>query len=433
VVPSHEIFQKPLKVDLHFEDHAVPSNYRHYPGGDKLGQTMKVWKVQMKKFPEIDPGMVSDPYGFGDSPDAEVISAGLNSKGPDSAALGRHGNFFLWGFSASPADMTPDGRKCFVNAVCYIKKFDGQKPFVQKSSSGREWALVYAGYMKQYADQDFVKSLFPEDVRRRFGKDQEKYVRYYQENLEYLRPCDNGFAVDEDVKSLGLSNRKVALLEKCVALLERGEQTDLALRILKRYTTASFADAKQWTSWLKENRSRLFFTDSGGYKFLVAPKPLLERLGRSGPIAAAETAVQEPDAEHPVVATAEVSPTMCRRGESPAFIIRVKLAPAWHIYALGGSNGPGMATTLKLILPYGVEAEGEWSHPKPTLESDGQKIYTGTVEFRRQLRFKPDATAGPVSLTCELCYQVCDAVSCHPPAKVELVARAEVVGAASQR
>jgi hypothetical protein len=28
--------------------------------------------------------------------------------------------------------MTPEARKCFVNAVCYIKKFDGQKPIVRK-------------------------------------------------------------------------------------------------------------------------------------------------------------------------------------------------------------------------------------------------------------------------------------------------------------
>jgi hypothetical protein len=270
VVPSHEIFQKPLKVDLQFEDHAVPSNYRHYPGGDKLGQTLKVWKVQTKKFPEIDPGMVSDPYGFADSPDAEVISAGLNSKGPDSVALARHGNFFLWGFSASPADMTPEARKCFINAVCYIKKFDGQKPIVRKTSSGREWALVYAGYLKQITDQEFIKRLFPEDVRRRFGKDPEKYVAYYQENLEYVVPAQggSGFAVDEDAKSLGLSNRKIELLDKCVALLEQGEKTDIARRMLARYTTEHFTDAKEWRSWLAENRSRLFFTDSGGYKWM---------------------------------------------------------------------------------------------------------------------------------------------------------------------
>jgi hypothetical protein len=52
---------------------------------------MKVWKVQNKSFPEIDPGLVFDPYGFGDSPDAEAISSGLNSKGPDAVALGSSG------------------------------------------------------------------------------------------------------------------------------------------------------------------------------------------------------------------------------------------------------------------------------------------------------------------------------------------------------
>ncbi len=433
MVPSHEVFQKPLKVDLKFEDHAVPANYRHYPGGDKLGQTMKVWKVQTKKFPEIDPGMVSDPYGFGDSPDAEVISAGLNSKGPDSVALGRHGNYFLWGFSASPTDMTPEGRKCFVNAVCYIKKFDGQKPFVRKTGSGREWALVYAGYAKQYGDKDFVKSLFPEDVRRRFGKDPEKLVTYYNENLEYLIPSQTGFAVDEDVKGFGLSNRKVELLEMCVALLERGEQAKTALRILKRYTTVNFADAKRWRSWLNDNRNRLFFTDAGGFKFLAAPEPLLETLRHRRPSPTADEAVPEPDARHPVVATAELAPATGHRGQSWVIIIRVKLAPAWHIYAAEGPNGSGIPTTLELRLPDAIEADGQWSYPKAILGSDGQMIYEGALEFRRKLRVRPDAAAGPISVACEFGYQACNPVSCHPPTKLELAAHAEVVAAASQR
>jgi hypothetical protein len=427
VVPSHEVFQKPLKVDLQFEDRKVPDNYRHYPGGDKLGDKIKVWKVQTKKFPEIDPGMVSDPCGFGDSPDAEVISSGINSKGPDSVALGRHGNFFLWGFSGSPSDMTPEARKCFVNAVCYIKKFDGQKPFVRKTKSGREQALVYAGFMKQYADQEFVKDLFPEDVRRRFGKDPEKYISYYKENLEYLVPSRNGFAVDEDVKQLGLSNRKVELLDKCVAMLERGEQAELAMRALKRYTNENFTDAPRWRSWLHENRSRLFFTDVAGFKFLVAPESLLEPLRRRGPGRTASETPQEPDAQHPVVATAELSPASGHPGESSCILVRVKVAPAWHIYAAQGSKGPGISTALQLKLPAGLEADGDWSYPEPTSGSDDQMIYQGTLEFRRKLRFRPDAAAGPISVVCQLAYQACDPVSCRPPAKMELAARAEIV------
>jgi hypothetical protein len=269
VVSKHEIFHKPLPVEIKLEDYPTPDYYRQWPGGDELGKTMKVWKVQNKKFPEIDPGLVSDPYGFDDSPDAEVISSGLNGKGPEAVALGRHGNYFLWGFAAQPSDMTSEARKCFVNAVCYIQRFDGQKPLVRKTSSGRGWALVYAGYVKMIKDEKFLDQYFPADLRKEFGTDGDKYLRYYRENLEFLWRGPNGFVVDEDVKGLGLSNRKVELLERCVALLEKGEQQALAQRVLKRYTTESLEDAKQWRAWLAKNRGQLFFTDTGGYKFLV--------------------------------------------------------------------------------------------------------------------------------------------------------------------
>lgn len=282
-MPSHEIFQQPLKANLEWEDRPSPEHYRIWPLGEKIGKTIKVWKVQTKNNPDIDPGLVSDPYGFDDSPDTEAISSGLCGKGPHSLALARHGNFFLWGFSAQPTDMTSEARKCFVNSICYIKKFDGQRPLLRKNSSSRQWALIYAGYMKNAKDgkigtltvQQYTEWNFPEDVRKRFGTDVEKYLAYYQENLEYLRPtATNGvfFAVDEDVKSLGLSNRKIELLERCITLLEKGEKVELAQRILKRYTNERFTDAKEWKDWLEKNRERLFFSDVGGFRFYVAPK-----------------------------------------------------------------------------------------------------------------------------------------------------------------
>ncbi len=275
VVPTHEIFQTPLKVNFQWEEQPTPDNYRHWPDGEKLGKTVKVWKVQTKKFSQIDPGLVSDPYGFDDSPDAEAIASGLNSKGPNSVTIGRHGNFFLWGFSAQPSDMTPEARKCFVNSICYIRKFDGQKPLVHKTRQSRQWAFVYAGNLKTIQDEKFIKGLFPESLRKHFGTDAAKYTAYYRENLEYLRSSYDGkIAVDEDVKGLGLSNRKAELLDRCIAMLEKGEQADLALGILHRYTNETYKDAKDWRNWLERNRSRLFFTDVGGFKFLVAPFPI---------------------------------------------------------------------------------------------------------------------------------------------------------------
>jgi hypothetical protein len=155
VVPSHPIFHEPLRVDLKFEDVPTPDNYFQLAGDKKLDKTIKVWRVQTKKFPEIDPGLVSNPMGFHDSPDAEMISSGLNSKGPDSVALARHANFFLWGFSASPPDMTPEARKGFINAVCYIKRFDGQRPIVRKVGAGytRDGALWGAYHLRHVLDE----------------------------------------------------------------------------------------------------------------------------------------------------------------------------------------------------------------------------------------------------------------------------------------
>ena len=71
--------------------------------------------------------------------------------------------------------------------------------------------------------------------------------------------------VDEDAKGLGLSNRKVELLDRCVSMLERGDRPALARRLLRRYTTEDFADAEGWRSWLETHRRRLFFTDVGGF------------------------------------------------------------------------------------------------------------------------------------------------------------------------
>jgi hypothetical protein len=275
VVPTHEIFQKPLPVNFQWEERPTPENYRHWPGGENLGKTIKVWKVQTRNSPEIDPGLVSDPYGFEDSPDAEAIASGINSKGPTAVALGRHGNFFLWGFSGQPSDMTPEARKCFVNSVCYIKKFDGQRPLVRKDGQSRQWALIFAAHVSTIKDETVLEQLFPEELRKRFGADAEKYRKYYQDNLEYLRASSptGMFTVDEDVKGLGLSNRKVELLDRCVSLLEKGENVDVALRVLKRYTGESFAEAREWKAWLEKNRGQLFFSDAGGFKFFVAPPP----------------------------------------------------------------------------------------------------------------------------------------------------------------
>jgi hypothetical protein len=454
LVPTHAIFHEPLKINLTCKDVPTPENYFEYAGNRQIGKTIQVWPVQTKKYPEIDPGLVSNPHGFRDSPDAEVISSGLNSKGPDSVALARHGNFFLWGFSASPRDMTPDGRKCFVNSVCYIRRYDGQKPVVRKAGVGftRDGALWYAHYLRNLLDEDAFKrglpeslrndpeqyaryrkavlkgfeQSYPEEIRRRFGHDPEKYIVWVKENLEFLRfegeEYEEKLQVDEDVKGLGPSNRKIELLDKCIGMLEQGDQLDRARRVLKRYTTEDFADAKGWRKWLEAHRDRLFFTDVGGFRFMVAPDSLIRVASR--PV---EASPQQPDARRPVVARVELSPGTVKAGETLDLIVRVRMAPTWHIYAAEGAKGPGIPTTMKLRLPEGIKPEGDWAYPEAIRGSDGQVIYEEAVEFRRKLRVDGDAAQGTIRVLCEFGYQACDPHSCRPPNTEELEGTAEVI------
>lgn len=271
--PKHEIFSRPLEVKIETEERPTPENYRQYPEGAALGAKMAVWKVQTRSFPDVDPGLVSDGYGFEDSPDAEKITGGVNSKGSESVAIGRHGNFFLWGFSGSPTEMTPEARKCFVNSVCYIRRFDGRAPLARKESRSRRWAAAYANYLKDpqlKGSAEYLLKLFPKEARAAAGDDPEKLAAFVAENLECLTLDGQGkILVDADAKTLGISNRDVRLLDRCVELLQKEGEAERARRLLKRYTGLAFEEPAKWKEWLEANRPRLFFTDLGGYRFVV--------------------------------------------------------------------------------------------------------------------------------------------------------------------
>jgi hypothetical protein len=262
--------------------------------------------------------LVSILYGFDDSPDAEVFAQGIAMKGPDTVSLGRHANYFLWGFSGPPAEMTPAAQRLFLNVVSYMRQFDGQAPLVRRTSLARQWALRNALIPRSLSEESqkraaeqlrerlpqfrstipekfrddpdafiaervaktreaelaWMKQVIPKPLFDEFGMDTEKYLAYYRENFEYLR-ADPGdltmFVVDDDAKSVGPSNRRPEFLERCVSMLERNDRPEVAIRLLKRYTSEDFKTAPQWRAWFDANRPRLFFSDAGGYRFFVRP------------------------------------------------------------------------------------------------------------------------------------------------------------------
>ncbi len=125
--------------------------------------------------------------------------------------------------------------------------------------------------------KNFFTGTFPPELWEKYGFDPDGLVQYYRENLEFVYR-DKVFRIDSELKALGTdSNRSLDTLERLIGLLQGDTHADTAQRLLTRYTNQSFQNADGWMRWFENNRDRIFFSDVGGYKFLVIPKGYLDK------------------------------------------------------------------------------------------------------------------------------------------------------------
>jgi DsbC/DsbD-like thiol-disulfide interchange protein len=138
--------------------------------------------------------------------------------------------------------------------------------------------------------------------------------------------------------------------------------------------------------------------------------------------------VEEPSPEHPFRVQAVLRPAQARRGDTLELTLEGRTAAGWHIYAVDGPGGLGIATSLELKLPEGLAPAGDWHYPEPRPAPDGQgTVYEGRFQMRRPLRVTETAPPGPIAIQCVVRYQACDPFHCRPPETITLVARGEVV------
>jgi len=265
---DHEVYRTPLAVQPEFEHRNTPENYRRsYLGATKLPDKIKVWRVQNTPKGNV----VARGCAFEDSPDAEIIAAGLNrAKDYGDVGIGRHANVLQWGYGDPPSQMTEVGRRLFLNCIHYIRRFDGQAPLVRRECEGRLCALRWAPAQKGTTQQKLVfVGTYAEDVMRKYEGRSDELNDYYVKNLELLY-WDQGYRVDEELRSLGLkSNRKVETLERLFELRKDPAQREIAQRLLDRYTDG------HTTFDFQNGRDRIYFSDVGGYKFFVVPEGYL--------------------------------------------------------------------------------------------------------------------------------------------------------------
>lgn len=326
---KHTIFNGPLeKVKPTLVNKPTPEGIFHYASGKNIPKEIPMWQVDQIGYmssPTARIGLVARGNRFDESPDTERISSGVCQKDVGAVALGRHGNFFLWGFGASPADMTEEGKKVFVNTVAYMAQFDGRAPIARKyndrmattddvketvAGTSREHYEDYVAMLTemneqntaiknrleakkangetltaeeelrlQYADHQQRIESWEDFLKRRmgpwadqFGTDVAAFQAFMEENMGYIYCNPEGFydySIDEDVQQIGISNHDPKLLETCIGMLRKNDRPELALRVLKRYTWENFENAQDWQNWFRENKSKLFFSETNGYRFMV--------------------------------------------------------------------------------------------------------------------------------------------------------------------
>jgi len=461
---KHEIFHTPNAVKLTMTKKPTPGSFFNGFQRAKTPKEMMMWNI-VKDDADANGkyviGMVSHGEGFNDSPDAEAISGGVCLKNAEAVALGRQGNYFMWGFAASPDYMTEEAKDVFVNTICYIKKYDRMPAIVKKVQietregidekmyridkklyqkaivsrregnarmlklqqelkdkkaagedigRGNEMFLKMPVTNETESFEDYLKTQAGEALFKKFGTNTTLYHQYYRNNYEYFYP-DGSYSLqlDDDVRKLGISNRKVELLEKCISLLEAKQDEAMARRVLERYTTEKFERVGAWRSWLNENKANLFYTEAGGFKFMV------NTFGKPVPKAMQTTQVQAPTLSDPVSFSAEL--VYGEDKTTAEVILHADILKGWHIYAFLPKDSPFIQTETILELPEGAVAKNEWetSAASPFPGSNGTFVFEGKTTFKVALNLasvKPGAV-----IKCGIFYQTCDENKCLQPTR----------------
>ncbi len=468
---EHPIFKGPFKVNIQTTVEPTPGPALEVAEmmGETLPEQTEMWLVQterMTKNPDVRIGMVSRPGGYLDSPETEAISSGLCAKSIDAVAIGRHANLFHWGFAASPSHLTQAGKDVLANAIVYASKFNNQHPIARKFNDGvptrdhlamtvyttskKGWEYMNKANLdfyhtmdsihqaieakkavgeeltateKMYASMgaprkpelvtydEYVQQCSPE-LYTIFGSDEQEYARYYEKNRGYFHPetpKSYNLVIDQDVRRLGVANDDIRMLDMCVEMLGGSEKdAELARRVLERYTLCRFPTQQQWKDWLYANRDRMFFTESGGYLWLVNTlDPSVPGNDYSVLTEVKEDAaptVGDTDENNPVAVTAEYDKA------KNEIVVTVTVHPGFHIYGIVDEAEPFIATTFDFELPDGVSLDGELQRAAGTATSNATTWYTGTGRFVQKIKGEGNGDA-----TVKVRYQACDASACKIP------------------
>lgn len=340
------------------------------------------------------PGQVTAGFGFLDSPECEIIAGGFNEKTQAHFAVARQGRFLHWGFSGSPEQYTPQGRRLLANCLHYLAHFANDPVRAFRTTAPRailRFLLSMEGWrgiglpleMRASMAEQFLRTLFAMEIPAAVYGELPERLAWLEAHMPYLRNDGRGWLLDVDAQVLGLAIDDTALLEVCLSA--PGEHT---ARIWQRYTGRTMTSVEGERTWLAKHRAHLYFTDWGGYRWvslLEAPAPL--------PPPVAETI---PEASGTLGAA--------RYGDDIKAMLLLELPPGFHAYAPDSSEG----------LPMSIA-------PGPGFELlGGLELHAteGRLSGAVPVMFASRGEGDELSVSVRL--QLCDSLTCLMPQTLEL-------------
>jgi hypothetical protein len=279
VLRDHELFQKPLAIDIKKTTTInTPEAFK-----DEINDA-RIEVLPLARDPKANftPGWCTYTYEHTGAPELEVICGGINSKTPQAGAVWRQGHLLHFGFDLVPSGMNDTGRALLVNAVAYIAQFTDDRPIVRtpcvfvqgKRILDRDYLARrlrvpkpdLSGLTYVFAKMDFEKNLKDKAIA--------DVAAWYREARDYLHAdADAKLTVDADARAFGVPPAGPEFLAKALAALAGARAAD-ARRLLARYVPdgpGAAASAADWAAWAEKNRPYLFFSDTGGYRWYTDP------------------------------------------------------------------------------------------------------------------------------------------------------------------
>jgi hypothetical protein len=213
-------------------------------------------------------------------PETEVMCGGVNSKLTTHAGVWRQGNLLHFGFQSPPSRLNGNGKALLLNCIAYISRFRDDRPIAQGVSI---WSGQPKRALRRYLHYTLdAAEIRPADLGAQFAAPLRERIaamsqadarKFVHAEWDYLRATDGeGYVVDADAKALQVAVDASDLPGKLARLLDDPQHSDAALHLLQRVVPAgpgAKADAAAWKSWIATNQQYLFYSEAGGYVWLV--------------------------------------------------------------------------------------------------------------------------------------------------------------------